>query len=380
MSPIGIVGTGSYVPENVISNEEIAAGAGVTADWIRDKTGIGQRHRAADHEATSDLAAEAARRALRQAGLTADQLAFVVVATSTPDHPQPATASIVQHLIGARRAAAFDVNAVCSGFLYALAVGVRLLGSGDGGGDGIGIGIGGSGGDPAARYGLVVGADIYSRILDYSDRRTAVLFGDGAGAVVLGPVPTGLGVIETALIGRGDQHRLIGVPAGGSRTPASELTLAEGGHFFRMEGRAVREFVQRELPAAVGGLLERARMPAGQIRHFVPHQANGVMLAEVWPELGLPNAALHLTVDQHANTGAASVAVTLDTVHRRGALGRGDLVLLAGFGGGMNIGAALLRWALDRPTEPLGAPEFGADDPAVERLASWGLLSSAIRR
>jgi len=362
VSPIGIVGTGSYVPENVISNEEIAAGAGVTADWIRDKTGIGQRHRAADHEATSDLAAEAARRALRQAGLTADQLAFVVVATSTPDHPQPATASIVQHLIGAGRAAAFDVNAVCSGFLYGLAVGARLLGDG---------------GDPAARYGLVVGADIYSRILDYSDRKTAVLFGDGAGAVVLGPVPTGLGVIETALIGRGDQHRLIGVRAGGSRAPASELTLADGGHFFRMEGRAVREFVQRELPDAVRGLLERAQMPADQIRHFVPHQANGVMLAEVWPELGLSNAALHLTVDQHANTGAASVAVTLDTVHRRGALGRGDLVLLAGFGGGMNIGAALLRWALDRPTEPLGVPEFGEDDPAVEHLASWGLLSSA---
>ena len=362
MAAIGIVGTGSYVPDNVISNEEIAAGAGVTADWIVGKTGIGQRHRAADHEATSDLAAEAARRALRQAGLTADQLSFVVVATSTPDHPQPATASIVQHLIGAGRAAAFDVNAVCSGFLYGLAVGSQLLGAGT---------------DRAPGYGLVVGADIYSRILDYSDRRTAVLFGDGAGAVVLGPVPAGLGVVETALIGRGDQHRLIGVRAGGSRTPASPETVAAGDHFFRMDGRAVRGFVHEALPAAVAGLLNQADLRADQVRHFIPHQANGVMLAEVWPELGLPKARLHLTVDQHANTGAASVAITLDTVHRRGALELGDLVLLAGFGGGMNIGAALLRWALPRPAGPLGASRSGADGTALEHLTTWELMSAA---
>ncbi|MEV6006032.1 ketoacyl-ACP synthase III [Streptomyces sp. NPDC051976] len=338
MPSIGIVGTGAYLPENVVSNEEIAAGAGVTAGWILEKTGIARRHRAAPHQATSDLAAHAARRALAQAGLSADQLAFVVVATSTPDQPQPATASIVQHLIGATRAAAFDVNAVCSGFLYGLTIGTRLL-SGDA--------------DPAAPYGLVIGADIYSRILDYSDRRTAVLFGDGAGAVLLGPVPAGLGIVETALTGHGDQHHLIGVPAGGSRAPASPQTLAAGEHFFRMDGRAVRAFVHDELPAAVGGLLHRAGVAPAQVKHFVPHQANGVMLADVWPDLGLVGSALHLTVDRHANTGAASVAITLDEVHRRGVVDRGDLVLLAGFGGGMNIGAALLRWALDRPATAL---------------------------
>jgi len=240
----------------------------------------------------------------------------------------------VQSLIGASRAAAFDVNAVCSGFLYALTVGTQLLRGG---------------GEPAAPYGLVIGADIYSRILDYSDRRTAVLFGDGAGAVLLGPVPTGLGIIETALIGRGEQHELIGVRAGGSRAPASERTVAAGEHFFRMDGRAVRGFVHKELPSAVKGLLNRAGVAAGLVQHFVPHQANGVMLTDIWPQLGLPGAELHLTVDRHANTGAASVAVTLDEVYRRGGLARGDLMLLAGFGGGMNIGAALLRWALDRP-------------------------------
>ncbi|WP_431681643.1 3-oxoacyl-ACP synthase III family protein [Kitasatospora sp. KL5] len=365
MTPIGIVGTGSYVPENVVSNEEVAARAGVTAAWIEERTGIGRRHRAADHEATSDLAAEAARRALQQAGVSADRLGFVLVATSTPDHPQPATASIVQDLIGARRAAAFDVNAVCSGFVYGLAVGTHMLRGAT---------------DPAAPYGLVVGADVYSRILDPADRRTAVLFGDGAGAVVLGPVPAGLGMVETALLGRGDQHRLIGVAAGGSRRPASARTVAEGGHWFRMDGRAVRGFVHEALPGAVAALLDRAGVPAKEVRHFVPHQANGVMLNQVWPELGLPEAAMHLTVDRHANTGAASVAITLDTVHRRGGLERGDLVLLAGFGGGMNIGAALVRWALDQPVGRYGEPVFGAEDEAADRPASRGLLSGAALR
>ncbi|WP_063774840.1 3-oxoacyl-ACP synthase III family protein [Kitasatospora azatica] len=363
-SSIGIVGTGSYVPENIVSNEEIAAGAGVTADWIRSKTGINQRHRAADHEATSDLAAEAARRALRQAGLTADQVSFIVVATSTPDHPQPATASLVQNLIGAHRAAAFDLNAVCSGFLYALTVGTQMLKAGT---------------DPEAPYGLVIGADIYSRILDYSDRKTAILFGDGAGAVVLGPVPAGLGVVETALIGRGDQHQLIGVSAGGSRNPATARTVAEGEHFFRMDGRGVRGFVQEALPAAVDGLLTRAGLPAEQVKHFVPHQANGVMLGEVWPELGLENARMHLTVDQHANTGAASVAITLDDIHRQGALRRGELVMLAGFGGGMNIGAALLRWALDVPSTEVEEAELLLEQ-SDDTLADWELLAGAASR
>jgi 3-oxoacyl-[acyl-carrier-protein] synthase-3 len=349
-SAIGIVGTGSYLPETVVSNEEIAAGAGVTADWIRTKTGITQRHRAADQEATSDLAAEAARRALRQAGIRPEQLAFVVVATSTPDHPQPATASLVQNLIGAHRAAAFDLNAVCSGFVYALAVGTQMLKAGV---------------DQQRPYGLVIGADIYSRILDYADRKTAILFGDGAGAVVLGPVPAGLGVVETALVGRGDQHELIGVSAGGSRNPASARTVAEGEHFFRMDGRGVRDFVQEVLPESVSGLLARAGLSAEKVKHFVPHQANGVMLGQVWPQLGLPNAQMHLMVDQHANTGAASVGITLDAIHRNGELHRGDLVLLAGFGGGMNVGAALLRWAVELP---LTEADAQAEDEPEERV------------
>ncbi|WP_217510264.1 3-oxoacyl-ACP synthase III family protein [Streptomyces vilmorinianum] len=327
MSPIGIVSTGSYVPTTVVTNEELAGDAGVTADWIIRKTGIHERRRAADHEATSDLAAHAARGALAQAGLRPEDLSYIVLATSTPDHPQPATASIVQNLIGATNAAAFDVNAVCSGFVYALTVAERLLA-----------------GQPGNRYGLVVGVDIYSRILDYSDRKTCILFGDGAGAVVLGPAEEGKGVLETGLITRGDQHRLISVPAGGSRIPPSAESVRAGQHYFRMDGRGVRGFVHENLPAALHQLLDTAGVPADEVQHFIPHQANGVMLSEVWPELGLDNAALHLALKRYGNTGSGSVPITLDLVHRQGLLAENDVVLLTGFGGGMNVGSALLRW------------------------------------
>ncbi|MEU7278993.1 ketoacyl-ACP synthase III [Streptomyces sp. NPDC045431] len=335
MKPIGILGTGSFLPEQVVTNEEIARSTGVTDEWIVRKTGIRERRRADDRHATSDLAAHAARRALEQAGVRPEDVAYIVVATSTPDHPQPATASIVQHLIGAVNAAAFDVNAVCSGFVYAMTVAERMLR-----------------GAPEGKHAVVIGADIYSRILDYSDRKTAILFGDGAGAVVLGPVPEDRGVLETSLLTRGDQYRLISVPAGGSRMPATARTVDEGGHFFRMDGRGVRAFVQENLPQALGDLLVKADVNPDDVVHFVPHQANGVMLADVWPWLGLRNATLHLALERYANTGSASVPITLDLAHREGALTDGDIVLLAGFGGGMTVGAALLRWAPTRYARP----------------------------
>ncbi|MEW1914510.1 ketoacyl-ACP synthase III [Kitasatospora sp. NPDC085895] len=333
MNSIGIVGIGSYLPDTVVSNDEIAHRAGVTGEWIVRKTGICERRRAAPHEATSDLAAEAARRALTRAGLRADQISYLVVATSTPDQPQPATAAIVQNLIGAHQAAAFDVNAVCSGFVHALRVVERLL----------------VGEDGVSPYGLVIGADIYSRILDYSDRRTAILFGDGAGATVLGPVEPGLGLLQSSLVTRGDAHRLIQVAAGGSRHPASADTLAQGGHYFRMDGRGVREFVQETLPKEVRKLLHQAGISAGAVQHFVPHQANGVMLAELWPEFGLERARLHLTLKEYANTAAASVPITLAELDRTGAAQPGELVLIAAFGGGMSIGTNLLKWSLGAP-------------------------------
>lgn len=363
MQSIGITGVGSYLPEAIISNAEIAHGAGVSEEWIVRKTGIRERRRAAPQEATSDLAAPAAERALRRAGLTADQLAYVVVATSTPDHPQPATAALVQDRIGAYGAAAFDVNAVCSGFVYALKTVERLLAAA-------------APGEP--RYGLVIGADIYSRILDYSDRRTAVLFGDGAGAVVLGPVPDGRGLRHVSLVSHGDAHRLIRVEAGGSRRPASRHTLLDGGHYFRMDGRGVRSFVTRTLPREIQRLLREAAVAPGAVQHFVPHQANGVMLAELWPGLELPAAALHLTLERYANTGAASVPVTLAEMDRTGAVYPGDMVVLAAFGGGMSVGTALLDWTLDRTAVPATA-RTAATAPTVPSALSGEPLSPLTR-
>ena len=325
---IGILGTGSYVPKEEVTSAELAARVGVTPEWIEHKTKIRARRFAAPDEAASDLAVRAAAEALAAAGVDAADLDYLIVATSTGDSPQPPTSYLVQRTLGADRAACFDVNVVCSGFVFALAVAQGLLAT-----------------RPGCRA-LVVAADVYSRILDFSDRRTAVLFGDGAGAAVLGPVRPGYGVLGLELSSHGTLADLVGVRAGGSREPASADTLARGGHYFRMNGRAVTEFVIAEVPAAVGRLLHSAGVTPDAIKHLVPHQANGVLLDRLGPLCGLARARTHRTVTDYGNVGSASVAVSLDEGRRRGHLADGDLVILASFGGGMSIGAALLRWGI----------------------------------
>jgi 3-oxoacyl-(acyl-carrier-protein) synthase III len=323
---IGILSTGSYLPKNEVSNVEVAQRAGVTAEWIERKTQIRSRRYAAEHEATSDLAIKAAERALEQAELTAQQIDHIIVSTSTGDFPQPPTSYLVQHGPGAYGAACFDINVVCSGFVYALALAHSLVTV-----------------RPNARV-LVIGADVYSRILDFSDRRTAILFADGAGAAIVGAVPEPYGILGTDLASRGDAHHLIRVEAGGSRKPASAATLAAGDHFFRMDGRGVRDFVSEHVPPALLALTRKAGVDIGVVDHFVPHQANGVMLADVVERAGLGAAQTHRTLIRYGNVGSASVPVALDEANRTGALSPGDLVLLAGFGGGMSIGASLLTW------------------------------------
>ncbi|WP_245597203.1 3-oxoacyl-ACP synthase III family protein [Jiangella gansuensis] len=325
--PVGVLGTGSYVPAREVRNAEIARLAGVTAEWIERKTRIRSRRYAAEDEATSDLAARAARSALTDAELGADQIDYLVVATSTPDSPQPPTAALVQHAVGADRAACFDINVVCSGFVYAMAVAQGMLA-----------------GRPHQRA-LVVAADVYSRILNPADRTTAVLFGDGAGAAVLGAVPEGSGILEFGLYTRGDVHELIRVPAGGSRLPASHDTIGSGQHYFTMQGRAVATFVREQVPPALAELLQRAGVRAGAVDHVIPHQPNGNLLDDLVLKAGLEGASTHRTLERYGNVGGASIPVTLDAAHRAGALRDGDLVLLAGFGGGMSIGACLLRWS-----------------------------------
>ena len=320
-----VLGTGSYLPQRVVSNDEIGPAAGVDDAWIQAKTAIRTRCYAAEHEATSDLATVAAQEALERAQLTPDDLSFVVVATSTPDHLQPPTAVFVQHNLGAHNAFAFDTNAVCSGFVFALATAERML-------------------RDREDYALVVGADTYSRILNPADRRTVILFGDGAGAAVLGPSRGGAEITSTRLHTFGALNDKILVPAGGSRLPMQAHHRETGEAYFQMQGRDVKDFVLGELPPLVADYLADEGLTPADIDHFVPHQANGMMLDDLVVELGLEHATVHRTLETYGNTGAASVGVTLDHAAREGALRPGDTVLLAGFGGGMAAGLALLRW------------------------------------
>lgn len=329
MSAIGILATGSYVPEQIVTGADVAGPAGVTPEWIERKTQIVTRRYAAPHQATSDLAVEAARQALAQAGLPAEALQYLIVSTSTPDSPQPPTSYLVQDALGAHRAACFDLNVVCSGFVYGLALARALVAQ-----------------EPGA-YALVIAADVYSRILDVTDRKTVVLLGDGAGAALVGAVPSG-GFLDVELASHGSAHGLIRVEAGGSRMPTTHETVDNGEHLFRMDGRGVRDFVMENVPGAVKALVERTGHRLADVGHFVPHQANGVLLSELVTRAGLDHAHTHRTLEQYGNTGSASVALALDGANRGGHLRDGDLVLLAAFGGGMSLGATLLRWTATR--------------------------------
>ncbi|MGX1881266.1 3-oxoacyl-ACP synthase III family protein [Streptomyces sp. NPDC055287] len=309
-----LISTGAWVPERVVTNAESVAQTGGPSEWITRKTGVVERRWADPGTTTADAAVAAGRQALERAGIEPEQLGLIVLATSTPDRPQPPTATAVQAALGATGAAALDVNGVCTGFLFALATARGMLATGD-----------------AGRYALVIGADIYSRILDRTDHRTVVLFGDGAGAAVIGPDPdSGRGaVLATQLRSHGQLGHLIHM---------------EPGDAFRMDGGGVRDFVMSEVPLAVKGFLADHDVDGRQVRHLVAHQANGVMLDALVPSLGLAeDVTVHRTIDRYGNTASASVPITLDHALRQDAIPEGELVLLLAFGGGMATGAALMR-------------------------------------
>jgi acetoacetyl-CoA synthase len=323
-----VLGTGSYVPDRILTSGELARRLDIDEEWIVDKTRIRERRVAAPDEATSDLATVAARRALDASGVPAAELDLIVLATSTPDQPMPATACQVQANLGAYRAAAFDVDSVCSGFVYAFAVAHALLA-----------------GHGWARYALVIGADTYSRVLDYTDRRTAVLFGDGAGAMVLGPRRSpASGVLATALGSDGTTADFVRIPAGGSRTPTTTETLARGEHYFAMKGGDVRRLANKVFPNVIHDLLGASSLRLDQIDLIAPHQANGAMLEDWSAELGLRPGVMHRTVERYGNTGAASVPITFDDAVRAGHLGELATVLMVAFGGGMSWGGVALNW------------------------------------
>ncbi|MEO1329895.1 MAG: beta-ketoacyl-ACP synthase III [Pseudomonadota bacterium] len=319
-----ILGCGSYLPERVVTNEELSKTVDTTDAWIIERTGIRERRLAAPHEATSDLALKAAEQALAHAGVAPDELDLIIVATSTPDRTFPASATRVQAKLGAKRAFAFDQQAVCSGFVFALATADSYLRTG------------------GAKTALVIGAEVFSRILDWSDRTTCVLFGDGAGAVVMraepdeGDAASARGLLATDLNTDGDLIDLLYVDGGPSTTQSV-------GHL-RMQGREVFRHAVVNLAATGQAVLDAAGIAPGDVDWVVPHQANRRIIDATAKKLGVPMERVVLTLDRHGNTSAASIPLALDVAVKDGRIRRGDLVLMEAMGGGMTWGAALLRW------------------------------------
>ena len=317
--PSRIAGTGRYLPARVMTNDELAARVATSDEWIRARTGIRQRHIAADSEQTSDLALAAAREALAAAGLASGDVDLIVVATTTPDIVFPSTACILQAKLGARGGPAFDVQAVCSGFVYALAIADRMVSGG------------------LARNALVVGAEIYSRILDWDDRGTCVLFGDGAGAVVLMPSAEP-GILSAHLHADGHYKDILCVPGQVDRGGVT------GAPFVRMDGHAVFKFAVKVLAEVAHEALTANRKTAADIDWLIPHQANIRIMDATARKLELPRDKVSSTVDMHANTSAASIPLALDVAVRDGRIRAGQHIMLVGVGGGFTWGSVFVRW------------------------------------
>lgn len=311
-----IVGTGSYLPRRVMTNDEFAARLDTSDAWIRERTGIAQRHIAEPSEASSDLALQASRQALEAAGVAAAELDLIVVATSTPDYIFPSTACLLQAKLGVKGCAAFDVQAVCSGFVYGLAVADNFVKAG------------------AARRALVVGAEVFSRILDWNDRGTCVLFGDGAGAVVLA-ADSHPGIHASVLHADGSQVDLLSVP--GNVSNGRIL----GSPYLKMNGQGVFKFAVKVLEEVAHETVAAAGMTIGEVDWLIPHQANVRILEATARKLGLPPEKLVVTVHHHGNTSAASVPLALDEYMRAGRIRAGQRVLMEGVGGGFTWGASL---------------------------------------
>src|ERR1017187_3968664 len=321
-----ISGVGSYVPDRILTNAEIEKMVDTSDEWITSRTGIKQRRIAAADEFTSDLASKAALRAMQNAGVTADQIDLIIVATITPDMPFPNTACLVQRKIGAKRAAAFDVEAACSGFIYALEIGQQFIMS------------------RTCDTVLVIGAEKLSSIMDWNDRNTCVLFGDGAGAAILQNRPNSHGLLTAVMGADGDKADLLFMPGGGSRCPATVDSVNTRQHFLRMEGKETFKNAVQAMYNAAREALSRCELDISKIKCVIPHQANRRIIDAVGERLGTTPEQLFINLDKYGNTSAASVAIALDEAVESGRIQRGDLILLVVFGAGLTWGAAVIEW------------------------------------
>ncbi len=322
---ISITGLGCNVPERVVTNAELAETMDTSDEWIVSRTGIKQRHVAAPEEAVSDVSMPAAEQALAAAGADASSIDLLIVATVTPDMPFPSTAAIMADRLGATSAAAYDLAAGCTGFVYAIAQAYGLLASG------------------VSKRALVVGADVLTKLMDWSDRSTSVLFGDGAGAVVMEPVAEG-GFLGFELGADGGGGMELYMPAGGSRIPTTAESVASGQHFVRMNGREVFKFATRVLVSSAQVLLERCNLTVDDVDVYVPHQANVRIIEHARTRLGIPAERVIVNVDRYGNTSSGSIPLALAEALNDGRLKKGDLVLMTGMGAGLTWGSSLIEW------------------------------------
>ncbi|PNU19559.1 3-oxoacyl-ACP synthase [Geothermobacter hydrogeniphilus] len=321
-----IIGTGSYLPETIRTNKDIEQMVDTSDEWIRARTGIRERRIAADDEQTSDLAVKAARKAMEMAGVSAEEIDFLVVGTITGDLPWPATACLVQEGLGLKNAFAYDVSAACSGFVFALDAAVQQIESGH------------------VRKALVIGAECLSRIIDWQDRNTCILFGDGAGAVVLEGQDGDHGVLSTHLHSDGSYWELLHQPGFGTRTPATEQGILDRIPYLKMAGNEVFKVAVRSLTEVAKEALEANSLTADQIDMMIPHQANLRILEATAKRLKMREDQVYVNVDRFGNTSGASIPIALDEANRKGLIKENDILLFDAFGGGFTWGSAVVRW------------------------------------
>lgn len=322
----GILGTGHSYPEGVLTNDDLEKIVETSDEWITARTGIKQRRKAADDEYTSMFAVRAARQALERAGVDAAELDLVICGTVSPDQILPSTACLIQAEIGANNAAAFDLVAACSGFLYGLTMANAMIRTGQ------------------AKYVLVIGAEILTRYVDYTDRGTCILFGDGAGAAVLGPVEAPRGIKAARIKSDGRFAEQLYSPGGGTRMKPTAETLATGQHFFKMKGNELFKIAVRNMAGIAQEVLDEAGEKADDIKLFIPHQANQRITDAVANKFGLESERVYSNIAQHGNTSAASIPIALDECVQAGKLKEGDLLVMASFGGGVTWGGVVVRW------------------------------------
>jgi 3-oxoacyl-[acyl-carrier-protein] synthase III len=324
---VKISALGTFVPPRLLTNKDLEKIVETTDEWIMERTGIRERHLVDKGVATSDLAFQAAKNALAERGMAPSDLDAIIVATVTPDMLFPCTACLVQHKLGAKEVWGFDLNAACSSFVYALQVGSRFVASG------------------SHKKVMVIGADVMSSIIDYTDRATCIIFGDGAGAVILEPAEDGNQIIDFLHEVDGSGGTSLYMPGGGSLNPSTHETVEKKMHYVHQDGQAVFKFAVRKMAELCERLLERNGLKGSDIDVFIPHQANKRIITATGDRLGLRPEATIINIDRFGNTTSATIPLAMNTAREEGRLKKGDLVLLASVGAGFTVGATLLRWA-----------------------------------